>query len=868
MASVQVPAQYQGLFQKAAAQYGVPYDMLIAQGNQESGFNPDARSSAGAEGIMQFMPGTAASNDVNPWDPQSAIDGAAKLMSEYYKQFGSWALALAAYNAGPGAVEQAGNAVPNNPQTQQYVKDIMANSQGTAGQAPGDEAAAAPPAAQPPGATPAAGKDPAVPDMKDWPAVQKYIAKVYPDYAWMLDIPDVKAVLEQAVAGQWDNARTQAAIQQTKWWKTTSGSVKKYEQLRATNPAEVEFKPGTQAEQALATVEAAAASSPGGGMRLTEAQARQLALQDMEFGWDSSQLQAAIGRTATTIGPNANAEDVATALRNIETQYQVQLPPGQLQDWVKEIVGGTRSEDQFTQGVRAQAETKYAQSPQMLQALRNGFTPVQLLSSVASVKNSQASAHMMLSPGQQEELGLQALQENWTGPQLQQHVASLLTPTDATGLIAQVKNMAQTYGLTPSPSQIDLWARQMAGGTADSTAIGGEMLKMARAKFTAQYGAQSPFISLMDAGYTPRQILTSIASVRAEQSAGVSLSAPQIQELAQRNLEGNFTADQLSQATAALVNPTDAGGVYQNLANMASNYMVAPTQQQLNQWASETVAGTTTTAKIQAQLADMAAAKFPTWRSMILAGFTPVAIQSNEDQIKAEAGSLNISLTTAQVDEITQRATLNHWQAPQIQQAIGQQLTYAQPTIGSTPRPAVPNSLDASKAQGAANVAAPAPVPGSQPTGNANADILALTQQAAQYYQQPSAQVLQSWAQRIAEGTATQAQFNALMAQHATQRWPDMADQIMAGYTPYDITDNLRTQAANLLEVNPTQINFMENPAYAKILDGGQDGSMMTYSQEADYVRAMPAFANTVQARNTAANLETELLQSFGKVAS
>lgn len=125
--STLVPSSYYSLVLTAAAKWGVPPELLAAQLNQESGFNPSATSSAGAEGIAQFLSSTAASMGVNPWDPQSAIDGMAHLDATYKKQFGSWDLALAAYNAGPGAVQQY-NGVPPYQETQDYVKKILGAS--------------------------------------------------------------------------------------------------------------------------------------------------------------------------------------------------------------------------------------------------------------------------------------------------------------------------------------------------------------------------------------------------------------------------------------------------------------------------------------------------------------------------------------------------------------------------------------------------------------------------------------------------------------------------------------------------------------------------------------------------------------------
>jgi soluble lytic murein transglycosylase-like protein len=92
----------------------------------ESNFDPNAGSPAGAQGIAQFMPSTAAAYGLrNPFDPVEAIDAQAHLMSDLLRQFGDSSLALAAYNAGPGPVEACG-CVPAYPETQAYVSRIFA----------------------------------------------------------------------------------------------------------------------------------------------------------------------------------------------------------------------------------------------------------------------------------------------------------------------------------------------------------------------------------------------------------------------------------------------------------------------------------------------------------------------------------------------------------------------------------------------------------------------------------------------------------------------------------------------------------------------------------------------------------------------
>lgn len=121
-----VPARYRGPLQRAAARWSVSGSLLAAQLMAESNFNPFAASPAGALGIAQFIPSTAAAYGLrDPFDPVEAIDAQAHLMSDLIRRFGSPQLALAAYNAGPGAVE-ACDCVPEIPETTGYVSRILA----------------------------------------------------------------------------------------------------------------------------------------------------------------------------------------------------------------------------------------------------------------------------------------------------------------------------------------------------------------------------------------------------------------------------------------------------------------------------------------------------------------------------------------------------------------------------------------------------------------------------------------------------------------------------------------------------------------------------------------------------------------------
>lgn len=121
-----VPAEFRATIVRAAIRWNVSAALLAGQLMAESGFDPTAGSPAGAQGIAQFMPGTAASYGLrDPYDPVAAIDAEAHLMSDLIRQFGDPQLALAAYNAGPAPVE-ACHCIPPYPETQAYVTRIIA----------------------------------------------------------------------------------------------------------------------------------------------------------------------------------------------------------------------------------------------------------------------------------------------------------------------------------------------------------------------------------------------------------------------------------------------------------------------------------------------------------------------------------------------------------------------------------------------------------------------------------------------------------------------------------------------------------------------------------------------------------------------
>ncbi|WP_293352480.1 lytic transglycosylase domain-containing protein [Phenylobacterium sp.] len=127
-----IPSEEMGrLIQESSARHAVPAPIVEAVAWQESRFNHAAVSSKGARGVMQLLPTTASDLGVDPSDLRGNIDGGAAYLAQQLRRFGDVKLALAAYNAGPKAVERYGG-VPPYAETQSYVRAIMARLAATA----------------------------------------------------------------------------------------------------------------------------------------------------------------------------------------------------------------------------------------------------------------------------------------------------------------------------------------------------------------------------------------------------------------------------------------------------------------------------------------------------------------------------------------------------------------------------------------------------------------------------------------------------------------------------------------------------------------------------------------------------------------
>ncbi|HLS59176.1 MAG TPA: lytic transglycosylase domain-containing protein [Paracoccaceae bacterium] len=115
---------FQQMARRAARKYDIPENLFLRLVQTESAWSPVAVSTKGAIGLAQLMPGTAQLLKVDPHDPQQNLEGGARYLAMQYRKYGDWRLALAAYNAGPGAVDRY-RGVPPYRETQDYVNRIL-----------------------------------------------------------------------------------------------------------------------------------------------------------------------------------------------------------------------------------------------------------------------------------------------------------------------------------------------------------------------------------------------------------------------------------------------------------------------------------------------------------------------------------------------------------------------------------------------------------------------------------------------------------------------------------------------------------------------------------------------------------------------
>ena len=229
--------------------------------------------------------------------------------------------------------------------------------------------------------------------------------------------------------------------------------------------------------------------------------------------------------------------------------------------------------------------------------------------------------------------------------------------------------------------------------------------------------------------------------------------------------------------------------------------------------------------------------------------------QQMATEVEQIAGQKMVNLNPAQVQEIATKAYTHKLQPGDIDKLISGMVydTAAQPAM-------------AAPAAGHLGITPPSGTPAGT---NAPGLQLQLQQQAGAYLQKLGPAALQNWERQLVSGTQTSDAFTAHMANEFQTMYPGMykryADQINAGVTPTTLANNLTQLASSTLEVDPSQVDYLDNPLYRKMLDGGPNGDMMTYSQATDYLRSQPQFWKTNGARDQMASVVTRLLSDFGQ---
>ena len=223
---------------------------------------------------------------------------------------------------------------------------------------------------------------PLVPGLNDIPKLDAYIRKNYPDQSWMLDVAEVKGVLEQAIGGPGGPetpAQIQAAIQNTARWKHTSQAMIKFTNLAHTSPEELNFgDPGSQASQALAKVHTAAGNI-GLGLPLTVL--KNVALDSLKYGWSDAQIQQRLGGLVT-VGASrdgtavTNDPQMLATLDQLAGKYLYNPSAGILQQYAQQVAAGTMSPAAFQAFLASTAATKY---PSMAEAITAGQAPSDII---------------------------------------------------------------------------------------------------------------------------------------------------------------------------------------------------------------------------------------------------------------------------------------------------------------------------------------------------------------------------------------------------------------------------------------------------------------------------------------------------------
>jgi hypothetical protein len=225
----------------------------------------------------------------------------------------------------------------------------------------------------------AANTTPQVPGMNDIPALDAYIRKNFPEEAWLLNIPEVKTTLENAVANGWTSLQVQAAVQNTAWWKHTSQAQIAFDQMKFQTPEEFNFAdPGSKASQTLAHIVTLGSAD---GTVFSQTVMRQVAMAALQYGWSDDQIRQRLGSMVTVTpiyggGVTSNDPQLLAALSGAAGDYLINPRDDQLQYYARQIASGTSSLEAWKSWLAGLAKAKY---PSLAAQIDSGLTTNQII---------------------------------------------------------------------------------------------------------------------------------------------------------------------------------------------------------------------------------------------------------------------------------------------------------------------------------------------------------------------------------------------------------------------------------------------------------------------------------------------------------
>lgn len=196
----------------------------------------------------------------------------------------------------------------------------------------------------------------------------------FPQLAWALDIPDIKGVLEKAVAEGWDSARLQAGIQDTPWWKGTEPSRRKFEDRVRTDPAGINEEQRTLQAKLWDVARST-------GANLDPQAISDVSRWAIQWGWNEDQMRDEVIRRSRERGyqgPDGNAgiiQSSMSAMQQFARTYHVALDDNTAFSWANQIAAGERKLEDFQPMMTQWAKSRYSYSPEISQAIDKGITP-------------------------------------------------------------------------------------------------------------------------------------------------------------------------------------------------------------------------------------------------------------------------------------------------------------------------------------------------------------------------------------------------------------------------------------------------------------------------------------------------------------